>query len=47
MDQSPLIEIGLPIALAIIMVGIGLSLTKEDFAVQARAPWATLSLIHI
>lgn len=42
MDQSPLIEIGLPIALAIIMVGIGLSLTKEDFAVQARAPWATI-----
>lgn len=42
MDQSPLIEIGLPIALAIIMVGIGLSLTKEDFAVQARSPWATI-----
>lgn len=42
MDQSPLVDIGLPIALAIIMVGIGLSLTKEDFAVQARAPWATI-----
>lgn len=42
MDQSPLIDIGLPIALAIIMVGIGLSLTKEDFAVQARSPWATI-----
>ncbi|MEH6382421.1 MAG: bile acid:sodium symporter family protein [Dietzia cercidiphylli] len=42
MDQSPLVEIGLPIALAIIMVGIGLSLTKEDFAVQARSPWATI-----
>ena len=42
MDQSPLIEIGLPIALAIIMVGIGLSLTREDFAVQARSPWATI-----
>lgn len=42
MDQSPLIEVGLPIALAIIMVGIGLSLTREDFAVQARTPWATI-----
>lgn len=42
MDQSPLVEIGLPIALAIIMVGIGLSLTREDFAVQARSPWATI-----
>lgn len=42
MDQSPLIEIGLPIALAIIMVGIGLSLTREDFAVQARSPRATI-----
>lgn len=42
MDQSPLIDIGLPIALAIIMVGIGLSLTREDFAVQARSPRATI-----
>lgn len=42
MDQSPLVDIGLPIALAIIMVGIGLSLTREDFAVQARSPWATI-----
>ncbi|MCT1711250.1 bile acid:sodium symporter [Dietzia cinnamea] len=42
MDQSPLIDVGLPIALAIIMVGIGLSLTREDFAVQARSPRATI-----
>lgn len=42
MDQSPLVDIGLPIALAIIMVGIGLSLTRADFAVQARSPWATI-----
>ncbi|WP_291079893.1 bile acid:sodium symporter family protein [Dietzia sp. UBA5065] len=42
MDQSPLIEIGLPVALAIIMVGIGLSLTRSDFEVQARSPWATI-----
>jgi len=41
-DQSPLVDIGLPIALAIIMVGIGLSLTREDFAVQARSPRATI-----
>jgi BASS family bile acid:Na+ symporter len=41
-DQSPLIEIGLPVALAIIMVGIGLSLTRSDFEVQARSPWATI-----
>jgi BASS family bile acid:Na+ symporter len=41
-DQSPLVDIGLPIALAIIMVGIGLSLTRADFAVQARAPWPTV-----
>jgi BASS family bile acid:Na+ symporter len=37
-----LVDIGLPIALAIIMVGIGLSLTREDFAVQARSPRATI-----
>lgn len=42
MDQSPLIEYGLPVALAIIMVGIGLSLTRADFAVQARSPRATI-----
>lgn len=42
MDQSPLIDVGLPIALAIIMVGIGLSLTREDFAIQARSPRATI-----
>jgi BASS family bile acid:Na+ symporter len=42
MDQSPLIDIGLPIALAIIMVGIGLSLTAKDFTVQTRAPWPTI-----
>lgn len=42
MDQSPLVEIGLPIALAVIMVGIGLSLTKKDFQAQARAPWPSI-----
>lgn len=38
MESSPLTEIGLPIALAIIMVGIGLSLTVGDFRREARAP---------
>lgn len=38
MDGSPLIEIGLPAALAIIMVGIGLTLTIADFRREARQP---------
>lgn len=38
MDGSPLIDIGLPIALAIIMVGIGLTLTVADFRREARQP---------
>lgn len=38
MQQSPLTEIGLPIAIAIIMVGIGLTLTVEDFRREARRP---------
>lgn len=38
MEQNPLIEIGLPIALFIIMVGIGLTLTVADFRREARAP---------
>lgn len=42
MDQSPLIDVGLPLALAIIMVGIGLSLTKSDFEAHARAPWPSI-----
>lgn len=40
MDQSPLVEIGLPIALFIIMVGIGLTLTVDDFRREARQPRA-------
>lgn len=38
MQQSPLIEIGLPIALFIIMIGIGLTLTVADFQREGRAP---------
>lgn len=42
MLDNPLIEIGLPIALAIIMVGIGLTLTTADFARERRAPRAAI-----
>lgn len=38
MEQSPLIAIGLPIALFIIMIGMGLTLTPGDFQREARAP---------
>lgn len=40
MQDSALISIGLPIALAIIMFGLGLSLTVEDFRRVARSPKA-------
>lgn len=38
MEQSPLIAVGLPIALFIIMIGMGLTLTLADFSREARAP---------
>jgi bile acid:Na+ symporter, BASS family len=38
MEQSPLIEIGLPIALFVIMIGIGLTLTVKDFQREAKEP---------
>ena len=38
MEQSPLISVGLPIALFIIMTGIGLTLTAADFHREARQP---------
>lgn len=38
MEQSPLISIGLPIALFVIMVGMGLTLTAADFRREARRP---------
>jgi BASS family bile acid:Na+ symporter len=40
--DSPLISVGLPIALAIIMFGLGLSLTLADFARVARTPKAVI-----
>jgi BASS family bile acid:Na+ symporter len=42
MNDSALITVGLPIALAIIMFGLGLSLTTEDFRRVARAPKAVV-----
>lgn len=42
MQDNPVIAIGLPVALAAIMVGIGLSLTLADFRAQARTPRATI-----
>lgn len=42
MEQSPLIEVGLPISLFIIMVGIGLTLTLGDFRREARQPRGTV-----
>jgi bile acid:Na+ symporter, BASS family len=38
MEQSPLISLGLPIALFIIMIGIGLTLTAADFHREAQQP---------
>jgi BASS family bile acid:Na+ symporter len=38
--ESPLTTVGLPIALAIVMFGLGLSLTREDFRRVARQPKA-------
>jgi bile acid:Na+ symporter, BASS family len=37
-EQNPLIEIGLPVALFVIMVGIGLTLTTDDFRREGRRP---------
>jgi bile acid:Na+ symporter, BASS family len=42
MNDSALITVGLPIALAIIMFGLGLSLTTDDFRRVARTPRAVV-----
>ncbi|MFY9179942.1 MAG: bile acid:sodium symporter family protein [Venatoribacter sp.] len=39
MEHSPLISIGLPVSLFLIMVGMGLTLTLRDFRQAALAPW--------
>jgi BASS family bile acid:Na+ symporter len=41
-EQGPLLTVGLPIALFVIMVGIGLTLTGDDFRREARAPRGAL-----
>ncbi|KQY58455.1 bile acid:sodium symporter [Aeromicrobium sp. Root495] len=45
MDSSPVITIGLPIALAIIMFGLGLTLTVADFRAVARSPRAVVGAL--
>ncbi|MBH0780507.1 bile acid:sodium symporter family protein [Nocardia bovistercoris] len=40
MDNPPVIAIGLPIALALVMFGLGLSLTTQDFQRVVRTPRA-------
>lgn len=42
MNDSALVTVGLPIALAIIMLGLGLSLTMDDFRRVARSPKAVV-----
>jgi BASS family bile acid:Na+ symporter len=42
MDDSALITVGLPVALAVIMFGLGLSLTGGDFRRVARTPTAVV-----
>lgn len=42
MDQSAALTIGLPIAIGIVMLGLGLSLTRADFTRVREAPRAVL-----
>ncbi|ASR39508.1 bile acid:sodium symporter [Prauserella marina] len=47
MQDSALLEVGLPIALAIVMLGLGLTLTVEDFRRIGRAPRAVFVALAI
>jgi bile acid:Na+ symporter, BASS family len=47
MNDSALITVGLPIALAIIMFGLGLSLTVDDFRRVARSPRAVVIALFL
>lgn len=47
MNDSAFITTGLPIALAIIMLGLGLSLTVDDFVRVARSPRAVVVALVI
>lgn len=42
MEQSAFISIGLPVSLFIIMIGMGLGLTLDDFVKEARHPRAAI-----
>ena len=45
MNDSALITVGLPVALAIIMFGLGLSLTTDDFRRVAQTPRAVVVVL--
>ena len=47
MNDSPLISVGLPIALAIIMFGLGLTLTVADFRRVAQTPRAVVVVLAL
>lgn len=47
MNSSPLITVGLPIALAIVMFGLGLTLTTGDFRRIAREPKAVVIALFL
>ena len=47
MNDSPLIAVGLPIALAIIMFGLGLTLTVADFRRVAQTPKAVAVVLAL
>ncbi|CAA0080686.1 Pantothenate precursors transporter PanS [Zhongshania aliphaticivorans] len=42
MEQNVFIDIGLPVSLFIIMIGMGLGLTVDDFVKEARHPRASI-----
>ncbi len=47
MNDSALITVGLPVALAIIMFGLGLSLTTDDFRRVAKSPRAVVAALAL
>lgn len=47
MEQTGLVTVGLPIALAVIMFGLGLSLTPQDFGRVLRSPRAVVAALVV
>lgn len=47
MDQSPALSVGLPIAIGLVMLGLGLSLTREDFTRVREAPRAIIVALSL